>query len=225
MTLPGHSVGPSFPAMNMLSKFLSTLFSLAILLQMSSASEEGFVSLFDGESFAGWKVSEENSGSFVIEDGAFVTGGPRAHLFYVGDLAPFKNFELKVDVWVDNRANGGIYFHTAYQEEGWPLVGFESQVNVSHKDIIKSGSLYGVASIGVVPLQDKVWWTQHIIVEGKTVTVKLNDVVVLQYTEPLGAQKGSRFTRVLDKGTIAFQCHDPDSVVKYRNVRIKRLPD
>ena len=211
--------------MNMRSKFLSILFSLAILLQVLTASEEGFVSLFDGETFSGWKVTEENPGSFLIEDGAIVTGGPRAHLFYVGELAPFKNFELKVDVWVSNGANGGIYFHTAYQNEGWPKVGFESQVNVSHKDIIKSGSLYGVANIGITPLQDKVWWTQHIIVEGKTVTVKLNDVVVLQYTEALGAKPGSDFTRVLNEGTIAFQCHDPDSVVRYRNVRIKRLPD
>ena len=202
------------------------LFTALVPLALSAShTEDGFIPLFDGKTFDGWKVTEENPDSWVIEDGAFVTRGPRAHLFYAGDLAPFKNFELKVDVWVETGSNGGIYFHTAYQASGWPRVGFESQVNVSQGDLTKTGSLYGVAVLGLTPVQDRNWWTQHIIVEGKTVTVKLNDITVLQYVEPDGAQPGEAFTRVLDEGTIGLQCHDPGSVVKYRNIRIRRLPD
>ncbi|MEX0324466.1 MAG: DUF1080 domain-containing protein [Puniceicoccaceae bacterium] len=187
--------------------------------------EDGFIPLFDGETFTGWKASTENPGSFVIEDGAIVTRGPRAHLFYTGDLAPLKNFELKVDVWVDHNSNGGIYFHTKYQESGWPTGGFECQVNVSHKDWKKTGSIYDVANLGLTPLKEKTWWTQHIIVEGKTITVRINDVVVLQYKEPEGAVPGERFERVLGEGTIGLQCHDPDSVIRYRNIRVKVLTD
>lgn len=189
------------------------------------ASEEGFVSLFDGRTFDNWLISEENPDSWAIEDGALVTRGPRSHIFYAGDLAPFRNFELKVEVMAENGSNGGIYFHTAYQEEGWPLVGIECQVNVSQKDWKKTGSLYDIANIGWTFLQDKNWWTQHIIVEGNTVTVKLNGITVLQYKQPAAAQPGDPFSRVLDQGTIALQCHDPESVVHYRNIRIKRLPD
>ncbi len=206
-------------------KLTSLLIVFLFAFQYSSAVEEGFTSIWDGESFDGWKISTENPDSWNIEDGVIVTRGPRAHLFYDGDLGPFKNFELKVDVMVENGANGGIYFHTRYQESGWPTAGFETQVNVSHKDWKKTGSVYGVASIGFTPAQDKVWWTQHIIVDGKTVVVKINDITVVEYVEAEGAVAGEKFERVLGEGTFALQCRDPDSVVRYKNIRVKKLPN
>ena len=82
--------------------------------------EPGFTPLCDGKTFDGWKPAEVNKDTWKIEDGAFVTRGKTCHLFYVGDLQPFKNFDLKVDVMTDHGSNGGIYFHTKYQTEGWP---------------------------------------------------------------------------------------------------------
>jgi Domain of Unknown Function (DUF1080) len=156
-----------------------------------------------------------------LMDGAFVAHGPRAHLFYVGDEKPFKNFELKVEVMTEPGANGGIYFHTRYQESGWPKAGFETQVNNTHADWKKTGSVYDIASVGFAAAEDNKWWTQHIIVQGSSVTVK----VVVQYNEPPGAQPGKDFERKLGEGTFALQAHDPKSVVHYRNIRVKRLPD
>ncbi len=120
-------------------------------------------------------------------------------------------------------ANGGIYFHTHYQASGWPTNGFECQVNVSHSDWKKTGSLYDVANLGNTPAKDNEWWTQDIIVQGGKVTVKINDVLVLEYTEPPGALPGKVFTRKLDEGTFALQAHDPKSIVRYKNIRVKRL--
>lgn len=207
-------------------KLTSLFIVLLFAFQLSSAVEKGFTSIWDGKTFDGWKISTENPDSWNIEDGAIVTRGPRAHLFYDGELGTsFKNFELKVDVMVENRANGGIYFHTKYQESGWPTAGFETQVNVSHKDWKKTGSVYGVASIGITPAQDKVWWTQHIIVDGKKVVVKINDITVVEYVEAEGAVAGEKFDRILGEGTFALQCHDPDSIVRYKNIRVKKLPN
>jgi hypothetical protein len=204
---------------------LITLLAVSFaVVNISAAVENGFTSLWDGKTFDGWKKSTENPDSWVIEDGVIVTRGPRSHLFYDGDLGPFKNFELKVDVMVEHNSNGGIYFHTKYQESGWPTAGFETQVNVSHKDWKKTGSVYGVASIGITPAQDKVWWTQHIIVEGKTVVVKINGITVVEYVEAPGAVASDRFERLLGEGTFALQCHDPVSVVRYKNIRVKKLP-
>ena len=62
-----------------------------------------------------------------------------------------------------------------------------------------------------------------ITVQDNKVTVKINDVIVLEYTEPPGAQPGQSFTRKLAEGTFALQAHDPKSVVHYRNIRVKRL--
>jgi hypothetical protein len=192
-------------------------------LAATTHAEDGFKNLTDGTSFEGWKPSTENSDTWKLEDGAFVTRGPRSHLFYVGDEQPFKDFELKVEVMTETNANGGIYIHTAYQENGWPTQGFETQVNNTHKDWKKTGSLYDVVNVKESAARDNEWWTQHIIVRGNQVTVKINDQTVMEYTEPADAKPGTPFTRKLDQGTVALQAHDPGSVVRYRNIRVKRL--
>jgi hypothetical protein len=186
-------------------------------------TEEGFVSLFDGSTFEGWKMAKENTATWRIEDGVLVTRGGRCHLYYVGDAKPFKNFELKIDVMTEPGANGGIYFHTKYQEKDWPKYGFECQVNNSHSDWKKTGSLYDVVNVPGSPAKDKQWWTQHIIVKGNKVTVKINDQLLFEYTEPEGAQPGKSYTRKLDEGTFALQAHDPKSMVRFKNIRVKRL--
>ena len=193
------------------------------LLARAADSEEGFVSIFDGQTLNGWKMANENTNAFKVADGAIVANGNRCHLYYVGDGKPFKNFELKVDVMTGPVSNGGIYFHTAYQATDWPKQGFECQVNVSHGDWKKTGSLYDVVNVGWTPAKDNQWWTQHITVSGNKVTVKVDGVTVLEYTEAAGAQAGKDFTRKLGEGTFAFQAHDPKSVVRYKNVRVKRV--
>lgn len=205
----------------LLAAITSTL--LTIPASNLLAAEEGFVSLFDGKTFDGWKTATENPDTWKIEDGALVTRGPRCHLYYVGADQPFTNFEFKAEVMTEPNSNGGIYFHTKYQETGWPTQGFECQVNVSQSDWKKTGSLYDLVNLGHTPAQDNKWWTQHIIVNGNKVTVKIDDVVVLEYTEPRGAQPGRGFSRKIGSGTFAFQAHDPNSVVRIRNVRVKRL--
>jgi hypothetical protein len=203
---------------------LAGAFTFAITwIALGADSEEGFVQISDGKTFNGWKKASENPNTWKIEDGAFVAHGERCHLYYVGDPKPFKNFELKVDVMTEPNSNGGIYFHTKYQEKSWPKYGFESQVNVSHGDWKKTGSLYDVVNLGWTPAKDNEWWTQHIIVNGNQVTVKVNNIIVLEYTEPAGSQPRTDYTRKLDQGTFAFQAHDPKSIVRYKNVRVKRL--
>jgi hypothetical protein len=185
--------------------------------------EEGFKSLMDGKTFDGWKKAEESPDTWQIEDGAFVAHGSRCHLFYVGDQQPFKNFDLKVDVMTEPNSNGGIYFHTKYQAQGWPKGGFECQVNNTHSDWIKTASLYGLVNIANSPAQDKKWWTQEIIVKGRSVTVLVDGKRVFEYVEPLGAQPGRDFERKLSESTFALQGHDPGSTIRYKNIRVKRL--
>lgn len=184
-------------------------------------SEEGFTTIFDGKTFNGWKTSIDNTNSWKIEEGAFVTRGPTAHVFYVGDSNAFKNFELKVDVMTEPGSNGGIYFHTAYQERGFPRGGIECQVNVSQGDWIKTGSLYGLVNVGLTPAKDNQWWTQHIIVRGRKVTVKIDGKTLLEYNEPPVSPTGRG--KRLGEGTFALQAHDPKSIIRYKNIRVKRL--
>lgn len=205
--------------------FVLALSALSLLTHGFATAQDadGFVKLMDGKTFNGWKLALENQDTWKIEDGAFVAHGPRCHLFYEGDGTPFKNFHLKVEVMTEPKANGGIYFHTKYQAEGWPRAGFESQVNNTHSDWIKTGSLYGLVNIAQTPAQDKKWWLHEIIVEGSRVTVKVDGNTVFQYNEPAGSQPGRDFARKLGEGTFALQGHDPGSLIRYRNIQVKRL--
>jgi 3-keto-disaccharide hydrolase len=199
---------------------------LAFVLQAKPAVEPGFTSLFNGKDFTGWKLS--NEASWSIENGAIKANGTPGHAFYDGPFRnhQFRNFELKVDVMTRAGSNGGIYVLTEFQEKGFPRKGFEIQVNNSHTDRIRSGSLYHVKDVlDTSPAKDDEWFTEHIIVKDKTITVKVNDKEVVNWTQDdkwAGGSEGPG-RMITGPGTIAFQAHDPKSVVYYKNVRIKPL--
>jgi hypothetical protein len=205
----------------------SSLLFAALLLVLSPAiaqkkSKDGWVSLFDGKTLTGWKAAE-NPATFSVQDGAIVVHGPRAHLFYVGPVAnhDFKNFEFKVKLKTMPQANSGLFIHTDYQETGWPNKGYEIQVNQTHGDWRKTGSVYAIQDVRDTFVKDGEWYTEHIIVQGKKVTVKVNDKVINEYTEPETVTGPKRLSR----GTIALQGHDPNSIVHVQEVMVKVLPD
>ncbi|MCL6544743.1 MAG: DUF1080 domain-containing protein [Bryobacteraceae bacterium] len=205
---------------------LVSLLVLAVALMPLPAADQGWVSLFNGKDLDGWKANE-NPSTFSVQDGAIVAKGPRSHLFYVGPVrnANFKNFELKVDVMTLPGANGGIYIHTEYQDKGWPAKGFEIQVNNSYdKDPRRTGSLYEVQDVTEKLVPDNVWFTEHIVVKGDTIVVRVNDKEVVRWTQPPD-WKGTRGfpARRIDSGTIALQGHDPGSTVYYKNILIRPL--
>jgi hypothetical protein len=194
-------------------------------MKKSTAEPSGWVSLFDGKTFSGWKVGE-NSGTFSIENGSIKVNGPVAHLFYAGDYQAhnFKNFEFKADVMTLPGSNSGLYFHTEYQESGWPDKGFEVQVNNSHTDWKRTGSLYDIVDVRENYAKDNEWYTEHIIVKDKKITVKVNDKVVVEYTEPEGYQPPANHVgRKIGSGTFAIQGHDPGSTVYFKNIMVKPL--
>lgn len=200
------------------------LFALALLsLSATALAEEGWISLFDGKTLDGWKANELPENWKVI-DGAIVTSGPRSHLFYVGKdenkPAEFTNFHFKAEVMTTPGSNSGLYFHTKFQPDGWPSVGYEAQVNNTHKDPVKTASLYNTVKNLEAPAKDDEWFTEEIIVEGKHIITKVNGKTIVDYTEP-DDKKG---TVKLSKGTFAIQAHDPMSSVKYKNIQVKPLP-
>lgn len=186
-----------------------------------------WISLFDGTSLANWKASE-NPSTFSIENGMIVVHGPRAHLFYEGPVKnhQFKNFEFRAMVMTTPGSNSGIFFHTAYQENGWPSKGYEVQVNNSQTDWRRTGSLYAVQDVKEEYVKDNEWYTEYIKVEGKRITVKINDKTVVDYTEPEGVEKNpDRKEKRLSSGTFALQGHDPDSKVYFKEIWVRPLPE
>lgn len=194
-----------------------------------------WIDLFNGKDLTGWTASE-NTGSFKVEDGILVASGDRSHLFYSGDLenAQFRNFEFSVDVMTTYLANSGIYFHTKYQEEGWPERGFEVQINNTHigggdyRELKKTGSLYGIRNTYKTYVKDSVWFNVHFIVQNKHVMIEVDGRKIVDYMEaadPSQQKLHSRPDSLLTPGTFGLQCHDPESKVFYKNMKIKILPD
>jgi hypothetical protein len=208
--------------------------SAVVVAPLVSAQE--WIALQDGKSLAGWKAAERPE-AWVVEDGAFVTHGERAHLFYVGKVAKhnFKNFEFSAEVMTSPGANSGIYAHTRWQGPGWPEAGYELQVINSNPPAEKmggyieykmSGSIYAVRNTWRAPVADNVWFNYRIRVVGKTIQTFINDELICEYAEPPEAFRPSdKKGRLLSSGTFALQAHDPGSVVKYRGMKVRILPD
>ena len=196
--------------------------------------------LFNGETLDGWRVTKENPDSFRVEDGAIIAEGPRAHLFYDGPLGTaFTDFELALKVKTEPGANSGVYFHTAYQAEGWPSIGLEAQVNATQYDYRKTGSIYAIADIRVytddtempalgrdgnafitlpsAPHEDHDWFDYVIRVEDGTVSTRVNGELLVRWRQP---GDWSNESQRISSGTFALQAHDPDSKVSYKDIRV-----
>ena len=202
---------------------------LILLLCMAAPvfAQDGWVSIFNGENLNGWKAGV-NASSFSVADGAIRVAGPRAHLFYEGPVKNhmFKNFEFQAQVMTKPGANSGIFIHTAYQEDGWPGQGYEVQVNNSHTDWKRTGSLYDIMDVKETYAKDNEWYTEYIKVEGKHITIKINDKVVVDYEESDTDKRAVNGKgRMLSSGTFALQAHDPESVVLYKDIKVKPLTE
>jgi hypothetical protein len=208
---------------------MKKLFALLILCSISLAAfpQKGkWVELFNGKDFDGWKLTTDSPSSFTVEDGVIKVAGPRAHAFYDGPVAnhDFKNFHLKVEVKTMPKANSGIFIHTKYQETGWPEIGYEIQVNQSHGDWRKTGSVYSFQDVKDVYVKDGEWYTEEVIVKDGKITVKVNGKTINEYVEAEDEKRaGNLGDKKLSSGTIALQAHDPESVIYYRSVKVKVL--
>jgi hypothetical protein len=184
------------------------------------SSEDGWRKIFNGENLEGWKANE-SGGEFTVEEGMIVGHGGRSHLYYMEEL---KDFELKIDVNINDHGNSGLYFHAPWVDEGWPVAGFEMQINATHRDPVKTGSLYGIIKIFHSPTEADTWFTYHLKVVGNTLTVIVDDQVLYTYVQPKAMEEsGEKF--IGQGGMIALQQHDPGSVPKFKNVYLKKLPE
>ncbi len=182
--------------------------------------QDGWILLFNGKDFSGWRIDQWNPESFSIEDCAIKCHGKPSMIYYDGEGKEMIDFHFVADVMTTPGANGGIFFHTKYQDKGWPI-GHEAQIDNSHKDPVRTGSIYIVAKNLEAPAKDNEWFKYEIIVRGKTIETKVDGKTVLTYDEPSDVQ-GSR---KLSSGTIGIQAHDPGSVVLVKNVKVKSLDD
>jgi serine/threonine protein kinase/WD40 repeat protein len=169
---------------------------------------QGFVPLFNGKDLTGWKTPFGGAGDWKAQDGMIVSNGPTSHLF--SERGDYDNFHLRAEAQINDGGNSGLYFRTALGT-GFPK-GYEAQINATHGDPQKTGSLYNIAKILDQLHKPDDWFTLEVIAEGDHIVILVNDKKVVDVTDP-----------TYKKGHIALQQHDKKTVVKFRKIEIKEL--
>jgi hypothetical protein len=218
--------------------------------------DEGWVPLFNGKDFTGWKIPDPPSGSFKgvkqvkndqgkviafvgiekdkkdgtpgkevtlwqIKDGMIVGGGPASHIFTDTEA---DNFQYRVEAKINDKGNSGQYFRAKFGP-GFPQ-GYEAQINASHSDPIRTGSLYPsfgklgpedrkqICVMNTAPHKPDEFFTQEVIAEGNHIQIFVNGKKTVDYTDP---------NNTYTKGHFALQGHDPGSVMTFKKVEYKPL--
>lgn len=208
---------------------------LLLLAAPCTCRSEEWMTLFNGRDLTGWRANVMPE-SFTVVDGAIRAQAtkPSAHLFYAGDLKTgfmsFKNFVLEATCRSEPNSNSGIFIHTDLSTRDKALhlaKGYEIQLNSTVKEKRKTGSLYAVVDLAQSPVDESQWFKVRVTVNGKHITIHLNDKQVVDYTEPENVTRPpERAGRVINPqgGGIALQAHDPGSVFYFKEIRIKPLP-
>ena len=201
---------------------MKTLLAALLLLALAPPAraegpEPGFTPLYSqGDPLKqGWSMV--GPGSITEEsDGVLVTEGGMGLLWY--SKSPFGDFTLRVDYKLsDPGNNSGVFVRFPDPpKDPWDAVkaGYEIQICDGADPEHSTGSVYSFQAARKKPPAKPTgeWNTYEISVKGQDYTISLNGEVINTYHGSRGA-----------KGYIGLQNHDPKSIVRFRNVRIKPL--
>jgi hypothetical protein len=179
----------------------------------SGQAAGGWVTLFDGKHLDNWQhIGDAN---WRLEDGSVVAD--KGSGFLVSKQA-YTDFQLRVEFWVDEDANSGIFIRCTNPDK----IGTDSayEVNIYDKRPEPSygtGAIVNLAKVEPMPKAGGKWNVYEITAQGPQFTVILNGQKTVD-----GAQD-SKFA----SGRIALQYGagvvKDKGVVKFRKVEIKPL--
>jgi serine/threonine protein kinase/formylglycine-generating enzyme required for sulfatase activity len=193
-------------------------------IDRGAADDKGFTQLFNGKDLTGWKTHPADKAKWTVKYGLLVGSGPAGYLFSVrGD---YKNFVCRVEAMINDKGNSGQFFRTKFGP-GIPY-GYEAQIDSTHGDPIRTGSLYPADRFGYSDDEKKQmivleqlhkpdeWFTQEVTAIGNHILIKVNGKTTVDFVD----EKNRHAT-----GHFALQQHDPGTVVKFRKIEVKELPD
>ena len=166
--------------------------------------------MFDGKTLDGWKANQHPE-SWTARNGSIVGDGEMSHLFWMAEECD--NCEFKAQVRINHGGNSGMYFRAKFMP-GWPQ-GYEAQVNNTHTDWKRTGSLYNFVNIREQLIPDDTWWEQDVIADGNHIVIKVNGKTVVDYVD-----EKNTYT----KGYLALQQHNKGSVVEFKDLMYRPLP-
>jgi len=193
---------------------------LLLCVNNVQGADEEWVSLFDGKSLDGWeKVGNEKS-VWEVKEGAIEGSGVPSML--VSTKGPYKNFRYRAEVRINDKGNSGLYFRTT-AKPGFSD-GYEAQIDSTHTDPIRTGSLYGFCHVYKQLVKPDTWFTYEVEVrddvwrgrEMTRVKITVDGNELYEYMD---------FAKTYPAGHFAFQQHDPGSRVSIRKIEVLPLAD
>src|SRR5580765_7678757 len=159
--------------------------------------DKGWVQLFNGKDLTGWKTHPKSPGKWEVKDGMIIGSGEGvSHLF--SERGDYENFHFRIEAKIGDKGNSGQYFRAVFSGPGYPK-GYEAQINSSHSDPVRTGSLYNFAKVTEKLVEHDTWFTQEVIADGNHIQILVNGKKTVDYIE-----KKNQFT----KGHFAIQQHD-----------------
>lgn len=212
-------------------KYASKLMCAALVLSAAAAwapaaeSEEGFVSLFNGENLEGWTIQGLEKAGPKVQDGVMVVGGWDYWAVMTKD--EYENFILRFDVKFDPKGNSGILLHTDKKEpfKTAPEIQLRSveEGEADAKD--QSGAIFDNTGLKVPQSKNVTkptgeWNSVEIKYESPKLTVVINGETVQDGVD-LSAIEGLKHKN--EKGHLAIQRNDYKKAAYFKNIRIKSL--
>jgi len=183
----------------------------------------GWVELFNGKDLTGWKTHPQDKAKWEVQNGVLIGTGPVGHLY--SQRGDYENFRYRVEAMINDHGNSGQMFRAQFSS-GFPK-GYEAQINSTHRDPIKTGSLYPAFNpkltrqerdkilVTKMLVKPNTWFTQEVIANGNHIIIEVNGQKTVDFVD-----KNNTYTR----GHFALQQHDPGTVIKFRKVEVQELP-
>lgn len=222
--------------------FLSLLLSFAgnYITSAQTKSKEGWLSLFDGKTFNGWRAAQRDTlpdKSWYIENSELIFDPIIGHGSDIITTRSFKDFDLSVQFKISEGGNSGIkYFLLPNTSLGCEFQIIDDNKHPDAKLGIngnrKTGALYDIIPADpnkpYKPAGE--WNTARIVVKGNHAEHWLNGVKIVEYERGSEAFKEaiakSKFNTTQGfaeaaSSPILLQAHGDQ--VTFRNIKIKEL--
>jgi hypothetical protein len=197
------------------------------------AADDGWASLFDGKSLAGW-AQKNGTATYRVEGGAIVgktvDGSPNSFLCTEKE---YGDFELEFEVKVDPRLNSGVQIRSQTKDTPTGRVnGPQVEIEGSGAKGAEAGYIYGEATghgwltpkgrlIPHKKFKDGEWNKYRVVAKGARIQTWIND-------EPVEDLTNEDIFKTYAKGFIGLQVHGIGSgkgpyEAAWRNLRIREL--
>jgi len=190
-------------------------------LPAEGRDDDGWVSLFDGSTLSGWTKAggRAEQSKWEVVDGSIVGSGQSSMLY--SPKGEYKNFKFRAEVKISDHGNSGMYFRCP-KPNGSFSEGYEAQIDSTHSDPIRTGSVYGFVHVYKQIVPPDTWFTYEVEVVDKNwrgkfvphIKVSINGEVLYELIE---------YTKAWDHGHFAFQHHDPRSKTDIRKIEVMEL--